>query len=90
MDKTENSRTEHSFLLNPCVLNDFTCGSALDFRISFEVYAAHKDMVSRLFMSEKGVESETGGVFLTWKIFIIFQVVVVGGRLKSPHGPDED
>ena len=47
------------------MLNDFTCGSALDFRISSEAYAAHKNMVSRLFMSEKGVESETEGVFLT-------------------------
>ena len=56
------------FLPNPCVLNDFTCGSALGLRISPEVCAAQKDMVSRLFMSEKGVESKTEAVFLTWKL----------------------
>ena len=56
-----------TFLPNPCVLNDFTCGSC--FRISPEVCAAHKDMVCKLFISEKGVESETEGVFLTWKLW---------------------
>ena len=58
----------NTFEANSCLLNDFTCGSTLGFRISPEVCAAQMYMASRLFISGKGVESETDGVFLTWKL----------------------
>ena len=67
MDKSENSTTEHIRSEFMCV-KWFYLWVCLGFRISPEVCVAQKDMASRLFISKKGVESETDSVFLTWKL----------------------